>query len=152
MFRKPFHFPFFALVFVLCCLKMCFQNKTVEGEHFRGMVHALNDNARPPDRQEILTTMRTVKRKLLAKIELLLGGEHVTITTDSWASHTGDAYVSVSISLIAKNWKRVSLMLDCAKFSSSKFPGSEVSGSPYPGLAAAAAAAAEEEDLSLIHI
>ncbi|CAM9495609.1 unnamed protein product, partial [Laminaria digitata] len=122
------------------------KKQAVEGEHFRGMVHALKDNARLPDRQEILTTMRTVKQKLMAKIEVLLRGEHVTITTDSWRSRrTGDAFVSVSANLIAKNWKRVSLMLDCAKFSDPNHSGSEDSGSEYPGLATAAAAAAEEE-------
>ena len=100
-----------------------FKTQAVEGEDFRGMVSALSDNACVPNREELLIMMRKIRRKLLAKIKVLLRGEHVTITTDKWISICGDEYVSVSISLITKSWNRVSLVLDCAKIPAEKYPG-----------------------------
>ena len=100
-----------------------FKTQAVEGEDFRGMVSALSDNACVPNREELLIMMRKIRRKLLAKIKVLLRGEHVTITTDKWTSICGDEYVSVSISLITKSWNRVSLVLDCAKIPAEKYPG-----------------------------
>lgn len=78
------------------------------------MVNAIRNTARVPDKKSCISTMRDVKRNMMARVSSLLDGEHVCITTDGWTSCANDTYMSLTISLITSAWQLVTLSLDCS--------------------------------------
>lgn len=79
------------------------------------MVHALRSSARVPQKKECITTMRGVKKHMMSKVAELLKGEHVCITSDGWTSCANDTYMSLTVSLITRAWKLITISVDCSK-------------------------------------
>ncbi|CAM9932863.1 unnamed protein product, partial [Scytosiphon promiscuus] len=87
----------------------------LEDKSFRGMVYALRSSARVPQKKDCITTMRGVKKHMMSKVAHLLKGEHVCITSDGWTSCANDTYMSLTVSLIPRSWKLITLSVDCSK-------------------------------------
>ena len=76
--------------------------KVVGCSFFRDKVSSVSNKARIPSRRDLLTTMAIVKSNLLAKLQTLLKGEYVSITTNGWTFCSNDMYNSLTISLMTK--------------------------------------------------
>ena len=83
--------------------------------NFRSMVSAIRHGASVPSKRGCIDIMRNVKGVMIAKITALLKGEHVCITTDGWTSCANDTYMSLTLSLVTKEWKFVTISVDCSK-------------------------------------
>ncbi|CAN0568874.1 unnamed protein product, partial [Laminaria digitata] len=83
--------------------------------NFRSTVSAIRHGACVPTKRACIDIMRNVKGVMIDKITSLLKGEHVCITTDGWTSCADDTYMSLPLSLVTRQWRFVTISVDCSK-------------------------------------
>ena len=82
---------------------------------FRRIVHALRPSACVLDNIDCIATMRGVKKHMMSTIARKLKGRHACITSDGWASCTNDTYMPLTVNLINRAWKIITLSVECSK-------------------------------------
>ena len=86
---------------------------TVESAAFREMVRALNTRAKIPSRTGIKRIMENMRVALNEELHLLIHGQFVCVTSDSWTSAAGHTYLGITYHWIDADWNLNSMTVDC---------------------------------------
>lgn len=79
------------------------------------MVSATRHDGCVSTKRACIDFIRNVKGVTVNNITSLVKGEHVCITTDGWTSSTNDTYMSLTLSLVSREWRFVTISVDCSK-------------------------------------
>ena len=85
----------------------------VESAAFREMIGALNTNAQIPAAFGIKRIMENMRVDLNQELHLLMCGEFVCFTSDSWTSAAGNTYLGITYHWIDADWNLNSMTVDC---------------------------------------
>ena len=85
---------------------------TVESAAFREMIGALNTKAQIPAATGIKRTMENMRVDLNEELRLLMRGEFVCVTSDSWTSAAGNTYLGITYHWIDVDWNLNSMTVD----------------------------------------
>ena len=76
----------------------------VESASFREMIGALNPKAQIPCSKTIRRIMENMRVDLNEELGLLMRGEFVCVTSDSWTSAAGNTYLGITYHWIDVDW------------------------------------------------
>ena len=90
--------------------------RVVEQPSFQRMIRSLSKGVRIPTRRDVVADIDELEEQARVAIRGCVQGEHLAFSSDAWSADTTESFLAVVASYITKDFKLITLPLECRSF------------------------------------